>query len=159
IAAEGAMVVVNDVNAESAEATTSEIAAAGGTATACVADISKMSEAGRLIDVCLSSFGRIDALLNNAGLPWGTPLLQETEEGYRSFLEVNVTGTFNTVNKALPHLVAQHSGSIINITSGAHHGFFGMAVYSLTKGAVASFTYSLAFELAQHNIRVNAIEP
>jgi NAD(P)-dependent dehydrogenase (short-subunit alcohol dehydrogenase family) len=159
IGAEGGMVVVNDINAESAEATTTEIAAAGGMAVACVADVARMADAGRLIDSCLSAFGRIDVLLNNAGLPWGTPILEETEEGYRHFLDVNVSGTFNTVHQALPHLVAQRSGSIVNVTSGAHHGFYGMAVYSLTKGAVASFTYALAFELAEYNIRVNAIEP
>src|SRR5438874_13101492 len=103
-----------------AEATTADIRAAGGTAVPCTADVSKVADAGRLIDACLSSFGRLDVLLNNAGIYHSKPIWEETEEGFRSILEVNVTGTFNTVHKALPHLMKQRSGSIINVDSGSH---------------------------------------
>ncbi|MCB2047088.1 MAG: SDR family oxidoreductase [Novosphingobium sp.] len=158
-AMQGASVVVNDVDADVAEASAEAICVAGGTAHACVADIADWDDAGRLIASCTDTYGRIDGLVNNAGLfhlskPWDFE-----PKAARAMIDVNVLGTFHCAAHAAKAMVAQGSGAIVNVVSGAHMGVDSLGVYGATKGAVASMVYGWAIDLKGTGVRINAISP
>jgi NAD(P)-dependent dehydrogenase (short-subunit alcohol dehydrogenase family) len=155
----GARVVVNDVDAGPAGQTVAEITAAGGTAVAQVADITTWDGAGRLVDRCVEAFGRIDGLVNNAGISRLATLAETTEAHLREVIEVNLFGTAFCAAHAVRHMRPQKSGAIVNVTSGAHMGLPAMGAYGGSKGAVASFTYCWAMESARYGVRVNAVSP
>jgi len=155
----GAAVVVNDVNAESANQVAGEINSAGGRAVAHVANIASWSEAKGLVERCVSEFGAIDGLVNNAALFMMATLDEMAEGDCKRLFDVNVLGTANCAAHAVKHMKRAGRGSIINVTSGAHMGIPAMGVYGATKGAVASFTYVWAMELKDSGIRVNALSP
>lgn len=157
-ARQGASVVINDVD-DSAEETARAITADGGRAVACVADVSDWRDAGRLIQQCISSFGRIDGLVNNAALYYLETLEQFQPERARRMVEVNVMGALYCTGHAVEPMVRQGSGAIVNVVSGAHMGMPRMGVYGATKGAVASMVYTWALELAGSGVRVNALSP
>jgi NAD(P)-dependent dehydrogenase (short-subunit alcohol dehydrogenase family) len=159
-AREGANVVVNDVEADVVQATVNEIASSGGQAVGCVADISRWDDSERLIDSCVQTYGQIDGLVNNAGLsfPQRTPL-DGAQTRIDRLMAVNVLGTIYCGMHALRHMMQRRSGSIVNVTSGAHQGSEHHAIYSASKGAVASLTYSWDIDLRDTPIRVNAISP
>lgn len=156
---EGARVVVNDIDAEVAEQVAAEIRDQGGTALAKVADVSEWSEAADLIGYCVSEFGTIDGLVNNAGLFDMSMPGEITGSQLTKLLAVNVAGVVACSMPAIRHMRGQGSGSIVNVTSGAHMGIAHMAAYAATKGAVASLTYTWSMELAASGVRVNAISP
>lgn len=158
-AALGAKVVVNDVDAEVAEQVVTEIQAAGGIAVSAVEDLRDPQAAARVIDRCISAFGLITGLVNNAAICKSTRFVDETVDTLRALIDVNIIGVFNASRAAIGPMVAQGHGSIVNITSGAQTGQHGLSSYGATKGAVASFTYAWAGELADSGIRVNAISP
>jgi len=158
-AAQGAAVVVNDVDGGEADAVVAAIIAAGGRAIACVADITDWDDAGRLIASGIEAFGRIDGLVNNAGLFHMGLLTDFAPQAARSLIEVNVLGAFHCAAHAVKPMLAQRSGSIVNVTSGAHLGNPAMGVYGASKGAIASMTYIWAMELADSGVRVNALSP
>jgi NAD(P)-dependent dehydrogenase (short-subunit alcohol dehydrogenase family) len=155
----GAKVVVNDVDAAGAETVVGEIRAAGGTAVAAIHDIRDPAAAEALIGRCISEFGSITGLVNNAALFVNVPFEEESVDNLRRLLEVNVVGLFNCARAAVGPMLAQGRGSIVNVTSGAQTGQSGLSVYGATKGAVASFTYAWAGELKGRGVRVNAISP
>jgi len=158
-ARQGASVVVNDIDAGACERVAGEIRDAGGSAIACPADITDWAEAGRLIDACVTAFGRIDGLVNNAGLFRVGSFLDFDPSAARALVSVNVIGTMHCAARAAQVMAAQGSGSIVNVTSGAHMGIADMSIYAATKGAVASMTYSLALEFNGTGVRVNALSP
>jgi NAD(P)-dependent dehydrogenase (short-subunit alcohol dehydrogenase family) len=158
-AAAGAKVVVNDVNAEAAERVAREICEAGGVAAAVPQDIRDPQAAEALIAHCVSRFGAVTGLVNNAALFAREPFETANVERLRALLDVNVVGLFNCARAAVGPMLAQGSGSIVNITSGAHAGQPGLSLYGATKGAVASFTYGWAAELGDRGVRVNAVSP
>lgn len=158
-ARQGASVVVNDVDAEFAEKVAADIRAEGGSAIACAADITDWDQAGQLIDTCIGEYGRIDGLVNNAGLFHINKFLDYDPVAARALIDVNVMGTLNCAARAVKPMVAQGSGSIVNITSGAHMGLDSMSVYGASKGAVASMVYGWALELRGSGVRVNAFSP
>jgi NAD(P)-dependent dehydrogenase (short-subunit alcohol dehydrogenase family) len=155
----GAQVVVNDINREGADRVTAEIRAAGGTAVTEIQDICDAAAAEKLIQRCISEFGSITGLVNNAALFVDRPFEEESADRLRRLLEVNVVGLFNCARAAIGPMLAQGRGSIVNVTSGAQTGQPGLSLYGATKGAVASFTYAWAGELAGRGVRVNAISP
>ncbi len=157
-ARQGAALVINDVD-DSALATAEAIVAEGGRAVACIADISDWDEAGRLVETCLASYGRIDGLVNNAALYYLESLRDFQPGRARRMLEVNVMGTLHCSAHAVGPMLAQGSGSIVNVVSGAHMGMPTMGVYGASKGAVASMVYTWALELAGSGVRVNALSP
>jgi NAD(P)-dependent dehydrogenase (short-subunit alcohol dehydrogenase family) len=158
-AREGARVVVNDVDADVAENVAGDILGEGGTAVVKVADVTQWSEAGALVDYCVSEFGAIDGLINNAGM-FNMALPGEINESQLSeLLAVNVAGVVACSMPAIRHMRSRGGGSIVNVTSGAHFGIANMAAYAASKGAVASLTYSWSLELAGSGVRVNAISP
>jgi len=155
----GAAVVVNDVDAAASARVAGEIRADGGTAETSGHSVADRSAAEALIDLCVSRFGGVDGLVNNAGLfhqadPWA-----EDPDRVRAMVEVNVLGTLHCGLAAIARMHARGSGVIVNVTSGTHLGHPGSAVYGATKGAVASLTYGWALDLREAGIRVNAVSP
>lgn len=159
-AAEGARVVVTDVNAEGAEATAAGIRATGGRARALAADIAAAEGCRLIVADVMAQEGRIDVLCNNAGINRRGPLLALTAEDWRLSFAVNLDAMFHTCQAALPHMIAAGGGAIVNTASqwGLHPAPNHIA-YNVTKAAVASFTQNLARDYAAQKIRVNAVCP
>ena len=158
-ARQGAAVVVNDVNPAAVDETVEAIRAQGGTAIGCIADVSNWDDAERLVRTCIESFGKIDGLVNNAGLAYIGGIAELDPGAARSLVDVNVIGTLFCTARAVKPMLAQGHGSIVNVISGAHMGLPRLSVYAATKGAVASMVYSWAIELKDSGVRVNALSP
>ena len=160
LAANGASVVVNYASSKSgADAVVDRITKAGGKAVAVGASVEKPEEIKKLIDESVKAFGKIDVLVNNAGVFDGAPLEAITVEHYHQHFNINVLGLILTTQAALPHFPAE-GGSIINISSVvATLAPANLSVYSATKGAVDTITQSLSKELGPKKIRVNSISP
>jgi NAD(P)-dependent dehydrogenase (short-subunit alcohol dehydrogenase family) len=158
-AREGSSVVVNDVDAVEAESVVQEILADGGQAVAHPASIATWNGAGGLIEHCLAAFGRIDGLVNNAGILCPNLPHEEQEEQARRIVEVNLLGAIYVGAHALRAMVNQGYGAVVNNTSSAHYGVPGLATYSATKGGLASLTYAWAVDMRPFGIRVNAVSP
>jgi 3-oxoacyl-[acyl-carrier protein] reductase len=160
LAANGASVIVNDVDRGEALAVVAEIAAAGGKASASCDDVGSREGARSLVAQCVDEFGAIHALVNNAGNVRDRSFLKMSDEDFGAVLRVHVHGTFMCSQEAALRMREQGSGgSIVNTVSAAHFGNFGQTNYAGAKGAIASMTYTWALELARYGIRVNAISP
>jgi 3-oxoacyl-[acyl-carrier protein] reductase len=160
LAANGASVVVNDIDRAEAEKVAAEIAAAGGKAVASDDDVSSRAGARTLVACCVDELGAIHALVNNAGNVRDRSFLKMTDEEFDDVLRVHVRGTFLCAQEAALRMKAQGTGgAIVNTVSAAHFGNFGQTNYAGAKGAIASMTYTWALELARAGIRVNAISP
>jgi NAD(P)-dependent dehydrogenase (short-subunit alcohol dehydrogenase family) len=158
-AAEGARVIVNDVDAGPAEEVAAEIRRSGGDASAHVADVSDWAQAEALVRRAVDEFGALDGLVNNAGLFLMAPSEEQDPAAMSRIMEVNVLGTAYCGIHAMRAMLATGGGSIVNVTSGAQAGLADMAAYAASKGAVASLTYTWAMELAGRGVRVNALSP
>jgi NAD(P)-dependent dehydrogenase (short-subunit alcohol dehydrogenase family) len=158
-AAEGARVVVNDIDGDVAEEVAAQIGGSGGTAVAVQADVSDWAAADAMVEVCVREFGSVDGIVNNAGLFDMSLPGELDEEQMRRLLDANVMGVAASATAAMRRMAAQGFGSIVNVVSGAHFGIPYMAAYSATKGAVASLTYTWSLELSDRGVRVNAISP
>lgn len=158
-ARQGAIVVINDIDPVDANDTAAAVAAEGGKAIVCVADVSKWDGASRLIDTCISAFGKIDGLVNNAALYHSARIDAFDPVAAQSLVETNVLGPLYCTGRAIKPMLAQKSGSIVNVVSGAHMGIANLGIYGATKGAVASMVYTWALELAGSGVRVNALSP
>ena len=158
---EGARVVVNDRRTDGmGEETVAMIQAEGSEAVYAAADVSREIEVVGLIRTAIETFGRLDVLVNNAGVAVYKPLQELTEEDFDLVVSVNQKGTFFATKHAVPAMIAAGGGSIINTASiAADHGQHGSFVYGATKGAILSMTRIAAAELAEFNIRVNAVQP
>lgn len=157
----GAKVVVNDVNAEAADAVTAAINDAGGTAMSAVADVSNGEQVASMVDATMAEHGRIDVLVNNAGLV--SPMLhffEADEAWWRKIIDVNLTGHFIVSHPVARIMAKQGGGNIINMSSGgatrAHRAF---TAYDATKGGIEALTRAMALDLGPYNIRVNALMP
>jgi NAD(P)-dependent dehydrogenase (short-subunit alcohol dehydrogenase family) len=159
VAAAGGAVVVNDVDTAPAHECASAIRAAGGQAVAHVADITVWSQAEGLIERCLNEYGKIDGLVNNAGVHLPKHSWEMDEASVRKTLEVNVLGTLACSGRALKAMRQQGFGSIVNTTSGSQFGHEYRPDYSASKGAVSSFTFTAAVEMQGTGVRVNAMSP
>ncbi|HXP59206.1 MAG TPA: glucose 1-dehydrogenase [Dongiaceae bacterium] len=160
LAADGAAVVVNYASSKcGADKVVSEITAQGGKALAVQADVARKADIDRLFAETKKVFGHLDILVNNAGVYEFLPLEQITEEHFHKQFNLNVLGLILTTQEAVKHF-GSAGGSVINISSVASTAAPpGTSVYSATKGAADTVTKSLAKELAQRKIRVNAINP
>lgn len=161
-AKEGAKVVVNYChNEKTAEETVAEIQAAGGTAMAVKADMTKQAEVKTLVQKTLEAYGeKIDVLVNNTGGLVARKTIDEMDENFfESVIKLNLNSTFLAMKETLPYM--QKGASIINIASqaGRDGGGPGASAYATSKGAVMTFTRSMAKELGPRGIRVNALCP
>jgi 3-oxoacyl-[acyl-carrier protein] reductase len=122
-------------------------------------DVTKAEDLTRAVDDCMSEFGKIDVLVNNAGVEVASPLEKFPEEEWRQLLEVNLSATIALSQKCLP-LLTEPGGVIVNVASAlALGGCSGFTVYSASKAAMIGFTQSLAWEVAPRGIRVVAVAP
>src|SRR5262245_29828073 len=160
LADEGAAVVVNYASSkQGADRVVAEITGKGGRAIAVQADLSKHADSKRLFAEAKKAFGRLDVLVNNAGICKFAPLEDVTPEHFHRQFDLNVLGLLLTTQEAVKHF-GRGGGSIINISSVvATAAPPNASVYSATKAAVDAVTRSLAKELGPRNIRVNAINP
>jgi NAD(P)-dependent dehydrogenase (short-subunit alcohol dehydrogenase family) len=157
---EGAKVIVADIDAESAGATAAEINASGHIARAITVDIADPAEVERLIRDTLGYFGRLDVLVNNAGVGLNKPFLATTPADWEQQLRVNLTGTFLCAQAAARVMVGQGEGTIVNVASiSGQRGGQGRAAYGAAKAGVILLTKVMAVELAPSGVRVNAIAP
>ncbi|MGF1569397.1 MAG: 3-oxoacyl-[acyl-carrier-protein] reductase [Nodosilinea sp.] len=161
LAAEGAQVVVNYARSgAAAEALVAQITADGGRAMAIQADVSQVEQVDALINDTLEKFGRIDVLVNNAGITRDTLLLRMKPEDWQAVIDLNLTGVFLCTRAVAKGMLKQRSGRIINIASVAGQmGNPGQANYSAAKAGVIGFTKTVAKELASRGITVNAVAP
>jgi 3-oxoacyl-[acyl-carrier protein] reductase len=159
-AAAGARVAVNySSDRNGAERLVQTIADSGGKAIAVGADVSKAADVARLFQEAGAAFGRLDVLVNNAGVFRFSAFAEITEESFHFHYDINVLGPILTVQEAIKHFGAE-GGSIINLSSiVGSHPVAGALLYASTKGAIETLTRGLALELAPHKIRVNAIAP
>lgn len=159
LAQDGATVVVNyGKSADKARQVVAGIEAKGGKALAIQADMSKISDVGRLVKETVKRFGRLDILVNNAGMFMFKPLAETTEEEFDRMFALNTKGPYFALQEATK--VIKEGGRIVNIsTDGTHIGFAGATAYLGSKGALEQFTRGLAHELAPKGITVNTVSP
>ena len=159
-ARESGQVVVTDTNTQGAEATTKSIIDEGNKAVTMIADISNRDACYKLIEDTVAKFGKIDVLINNAGINRRGPLMELTDEDWDLTLQVNVTSMFHLCRAAIPHMIKAGGGAIVNTASQwGLHPAPGHIAYNVSKSAVASFTQNLARDYAPQKIRVNAVCP
>jgi len=160
-AAEGAKVIVSDLNLEAANATVEDIKASGGDATAVVANVAQESDIQNLIDTAVSTYGTLDILVNNAGIMDNfVPAADLTDELWDKVFAVNTTGPMRAIRKALPIFLEKGNGVIINVASaGGLMGSRAGAAYTAAKHAVVGLTKNVGFQYAPKGIRCNAIAP
>ena len=157
-AAEGARVYVADVDASSAERVAGELASAGAQAIA--ADVSRGQDVTAMFRAVEKRDGRLDVIINNAGLTVRGDFRHLTDADWVKIREVNLDGIVRVARDGFALLKASGRGSLVNIASiMAHRGLRGLTAYSATKGAVTALTRGLAVEYAAFNIRVNALCP
>jgi NAD(P)-dependent dehydrogenase (short-subunit alcohol dehydrogenase family) len=159
LARRGADVAVHYAHSEPDE-TVREIEGSGRKAPAVQGDLSRVAECERVVEEAADSLGGLDVLVNNAGVTRALDFLETDEATYDEVFDLNMKGYFFCARTAVPHMLEAGGGSIVNITSiHGHAGFPRHAAYAATKGAINAFTRELAVELAERNVRVNAIGP
>ncbi|MBV8979860.1 MAG: SDR family NAD(P)-dependent oxidoreductase [Acidimicrobiia bacterium] len=156
LAERGASVVVNDVDADPASAVADEIGAA---ATADASDVASTEGADALVNGAIERFGRLDILINNAGVIRWAGMPEIDEENLRQHLAVHVGGSFNTARAAWPHMVDRGYGRVVMTTSSGLFGLPNNTSYAAAKGAVIGLARSLAAAGVDHGIKVNLIAP
>jgi NAD(P)-dependent dehydrogenase (short-subunit alcohol dehydrogenase family) len=169
LASRGARVVVADLggalegggsSAEPAEMVVKEIEALGGEAVACHASVAEEVGAASIVQTALDAFGRVDVVVNNAGIADPASFEDEPAEKFRRMVDVHYLGTAYVTKAAWPHMMAAGYGRIVNTTSEAVLGFVPKAgSYAGAKGGVLGFTRALALDAPRHGVRVNAVMP
>ena len=165
----GARVVVNDLGGRAsgegasrsaADKVVEEIRKITGRQDSAVADYNSVTDGDRIIQTAISAYGRIDVLINNAGILRDVTMAKMTLNDWDSIYDVHLKGTFKCTHAAWKHMVNQKYGRIVTVTSVAGlYGNFGQVNYSAMKSAMVGFTKSLAKEGARYNIKVNCIAP
>ena len=160
LAAEGASIVVADIDGERAVAVAAELEASGADAVPVTVDVSQAEQVDAMIETAVDRFGRLDVHVNNAGRAARGFVSEMADEAWDSVIGVNLRGTFLCSRAVLRHMIPQRSGRIVNTASGLGlRGSPGGAVYGASKAAIINFTKSLAQEVARYGITVNAIAP
>ncbi|MGE5511573.1 MAG: SDR family NAD(P)-dependent oxidoreductase [Bacteroidota bacterium] len=161
LACDGAKVLVCDIDAERAATVAQSIRATGANAEPCTVDVRERTQVERAVGAAVASFGKLDILVNDAGIMDRAPFLEMTDELWQRVLGTNLYGTFVFSQAAARQMVRQGSGGrIVNIASNS--GLFGgrgRAAYGASKAGIINLTQTLAIELAEHGILVNAVAP
>ncbi|HEX6611249.1 MAG TPA: SDR family NAD(P)-dependent oxidoreductase [Hyphomicrobiaceae bacterium] len=157
----GADVATVDINGESVKETADAIIGLGRRSLALRADLGSVADIDRMIGETIAAFGRIDTLVNNAGVTRRADIMDLTEEDWDRTHRVNAKGVFFCLQRAARDMIPRRSGRIINIASIAGKGYAGTsnAIYAASKGAVISLTKTAAQQLGPYNINVNAVCP
>lgn len=159
-AKEGANIALCDINLQQAEETAKEIKGLGKEAIAFGVDVTDSKAVQEMVDKILDKFGKIDILINNAGIARDALLIRMSEQDWDSVIAVNLKGTFNCTKAVAKVMLKQRSGRIVNIASIIGlMGNVGQANYSASKAGIIGFTKSVAKEIASRGINVNAIAP
>ena len=160
LAEEGGNVLCVDINPDTAAATAQDIQTAGGTAAAFTADISQDHQVQAFVDHCVNTYGSLDILINNAGVNLPGVFHEATDDTIDKTLNINVKGTMYASRAAIPHMLRQGKGAIVNISS--VNGLVSepyLTVYSASKGAIVMLTRGIALDYAKQGIRCNCICP
>ena len=157
-AAEGASIVVADVNPETAGKVVKNIEENGGRALAVEVDVTDKDSVAAMVEAVVSEFGKIDILINNAGINRDALTVRMKEEQWDMVIDVNLKGTFLCC-QAVIRPMKKNGGRIVNTSSIGSLGNIGQANYSASKGGVISLTRTLALELARNRINVNCVAP
>jgi NADP-dependent 3-hydroxy acid dehydrogenase YdfG len=160
LAGHGATVVLGARRAERLQALVDEITRAAGTASSVATDVTDPAQVQALVDAAVKQFGRIDVLLNNAGVMPHSPLERRKIDDWNRTIDINIKGVLYGIAAALPHMQRQKSGHIINVSSVAGHKVGkNNAVYAATKTAVRVVTEGLRQEVKPWNLRTTIISP
>lgn len=159
-AAQGANVVLADINGEALETARAEVAALGVEARAVTVDVRSAEDTQRMVDMAVSEFGRLDMLVNNAGITRDATLRTMQLDDWQLVIDVHLKGTFLGTQAAARVMREQKRGAIVNISSiSGKVGLIGQTNYSAAKAGIVGLTKAAAKELAHHGVRVNAVQP
>jgi 3-oxoacyl-[acyl-carrier protein] reductase len=159
-AAEGAVAVICDLDANQVEQAVAKVQASGGRAEGHIVDVTDRSTVDTMVGQVMSRHGRIDVLVNNAGITKDSRLTKMTEAQFDAVINVNLKGVFNCTQAVAGIMLAQGGGSIVNTSSVAGtYGNFGQGNYAASKAGVIGMTKTWARELGPGNVRVNAVIP
>ena len=160
LSAQGARVVLGARRFDRIQTLASELKASGGTAMAIATDVTNYDQVKKLVDAAVQAFGRVDVMINNAGLMPLSPFERLKIEDWNRMIDVNIKGVLYGIAAALPHMKQQKAGHIINVSSVAGHKIRpGNAVYAATKHAVLALSEGLRMEVKPYNIRTTVISP
>ncbi|GGO29506.1 3-oxoacyl-ACP reductase [Microbispora rosea subsp. aerata] len=159
LAAEGAAVACVDLTADRCASIVDEITVTGGRAVAFGCDVSDGAQVEALVPEVMAEFGRIDVLVNNAGLTRDNLLFRMSEDDWNKVIDVNLKSVFLMSRAVQKHMVEQRSGAIVNLSSRSALGNRGQANYSAAKAGIQGLTAAMAIELGPFGIRVNAVAP
>jgi NADP-dependent 3-hydroxy acid dehydrogenase YdfG len=160
LSAQGASVVLGARRVERIQSLANELTGNGGKALAIPTDVTDYDQVKKLVDAAVQTYGRIDVMINNAGLMPQSPLERLKIDDWNQMIDVNIKGVLYGIAAALPHMKAQKSGHIINVSSVAGHKVHpNSAVYAATKHAVRAISEGLRMEVKPYNIRTTVISP
>jgi 3-oxoacyl-[acyl-carrier protein] reductase len=159
LARHGCRLAIWDMDQAALLAATDEIAALGAEVRACQVNVASQDQVEAAVTQLLGSFGRIDVLINNAGIGGDKLVTKMDLDFWKKVIDVNLTSQFICSKAVIPTMVEQNFGRIVNISSRAWLGNRGQASYSASKGGIVSFTRSLALEFARNGITANAVAP
>ena len=159
-AAEGAHVFLVDLDGAGVKKVAADVQDEGGSAFGFEANARDREAMAKVVDDAITRFGRIDVLINNAGIYPRQPFLEMTEEHWDTMHDVNLKSVFHCSKLVMPHMVRQRAGAIVNIASVTFFtGLAPLTHYVASKGAIIGFTRALAREMGEHNVHVNCITP
>jgi NAD(P)-dependent dehydrogenase (short-subunit alcohol dehydrogenase family) len=160
LAREGATVVAADIDRDAAAETATLVDEAGGRALAHAVDVTDLGQVEGMAAAAVDSFGRLDVLVNNAGVRFISPFVEHSEALWRTTVDVNLTGSFLCAKAVVPHMLARGRGKIVNVASTS--GVLALTdrvAYCASKAGVIGLTKAMAFELSGQGIYVNALAP